>query len=135
MFLTLLSLSNFCTATSPEEQDRFVSSIINTLEADDELRFSTANCRAYIFRAEMFSKAGRWDDCITNAKRAVHILSPISPSTAFLAARSYRLLADTYEQTQNWTEAIDALKGIIAAKPDLCTKISNEIERLKQRAT
>ena len=133
--LTPSAHPNKCEAASVDEQDRFVSSIIKTLEVDDALRFSTANCRAYIFRAEMYNKAGRFEDCIADSKRAVELLSPITPSKGPLIAKAYRLLADTYEQAQNWTEAIAALQGIIAAKPDLRTKISNDIERIKQRAS
>lgn len=133
LFIHLRSFSD--QATSLEEQDRFASSIIKTLEADEELRHSTANCRAYIFRAELFSRTGRREDSIKDVKRAIEIMSPTSPEKTPLTVKAYRLLADVYEQGENWSEAIAALQGVATAKPDLRTKVSKEIERIKERAS
>lgn len=127
--------SSLIPATPLEEQDRFVSSIIKALEADEVLRLSTANSRAYVFRAELYCRAGRLGESIADAKCAVELLSTGTPSkSAPLLAKAYRSLADAYERQGNWKKAMEALQGVAAADPALRTKISKEMEQLKQRA-
>lgn len=126
-------------ASSIDEKDRFVSSIIKTLEADEVLRLSMANCRAYVFRAEVYGQAGRLDESVADAERAIQLLrSASSPSSSsksapLLLAKAYRVLADTYEQTGNCELAIKALQGAAAADPASRTKLSKEMQRLQQR--
>ena len=123
-----------------DEKDRFVSSIIKTLEADEVLRSSMANCRAYVFRAELYGQAGRLDESVADAERAIQLLrsasspSSSSKSAALLLAKAYRVLADTFEKTGNCELAMKALQGAAAADPASRTKLSKEMQRLQQRA-
>lgn len=128
-------------ASSMDEKDRFVSSIIQTLEADEVLRLSLANCRAYVFRAELYGEAGRLDESIADAERAIQLLrsassspSSSSKSAPLLLAKAYRVLADAYEQSGNCKSAMEALQGAAAADPAFRTKLFKEIQRLQQRA-
>ena len=130
-FFTALSTN---VATTTDEKERFVSSIIKTLEADEVLRFSTANSRAYIFRAELYGQTGRFEESVADAKAAIQILSASSKDVSSLLAKAHRVLADTYEQTGNWKLAVEALRGVATSNPSLRSKITKEIELLRQRA-
>jgi len=139
--LLLSGVHQMYVASSMDERDRFVSSIIKTLEADEVLRLSMANCRAYVFRAELYGQAGRLDEAIADAERAIQLLrsassspsSSSSKSAPLLLAKAYRVLADTYEQTGNCELAMKALQGAAAADPASRTKLSKEMQRLQQR--
>lgn len=122
-------------ADTTADQDRFVSSIIKTLGADKTLRNSTANCRAYVFRAELNNRVGCLNASAADAKQVIEMLqgSVIKINTKLLV-QAYRSLAETYEHLENWTAAMESLQEAAALSPALRTKLSIDMERIKARA-
>jgi tetratricopeptide (TPR) repeat protein len=125
-------------ASSPEEKERFVSSIIRALDSDPDLRTTTANGRAFIVRAELFAETGRFEEAVQDATTAIELFRSAQQSPPLVAnalnARAYRVLADVHELQGNYPAAAEALQKIAASNPAMRTKIVKELERLQQRA-
>jgi lipopolysaccharide biosynthesis regulator YciM len=103
------------------------------LESDEDLCLSTANARASIFLSEVLTESRRYDDAI----KAIQRLSSSpnqsgTPSQIALRTRAYRVLADVNEQTGKYGAAIEAMHTVASCNPAMRTKISKEIDRLRQ---
>jgi lipopolysaccharide biosynthesis regulator YciM len=107
------------------------------LESDEDLCLSTANARASIFLSEVLTESRRYDDAIMEVTKAIQRLSSSpnqsgTPSQIALRTRTYRVLADVYEQTGKYGAAIEAMRTVASCNPAMRSKISKEIDRLRQ---
>jgi tetratricopeptide (TPR) repeat protein len=127
------------------EKERFASSIVRALEIDPDLRHSTANIRALLFRAALLAEqTGRSHEALADAERALDLLrgsGGVETHTAagtggsVLMAQAYRVLADVHESFANYPAAMEALQNMAVRQPALRSKVAKELERLQQRSS
>jgi hypothetical protein len=122
---------------SPEEKERYASSIIRVLDSETDLSMSTANARASVFLAEVLFVTKRYQDSINEAIKSINRLTSTSnqnemnPSQCTLLTRAYRVLADVHEQNGNYTAAIESVQAMASYNPAMRTKVTKEVERLR----
>mgnify|MGYP003476760372 CR=1 FL=1 len=124
-------------ATTPEDQERFVSSIIKSLDSGDPAyQRSTATCRAYLFRAELYTLWKRFDAAKADAERGIQLLQMTEDSStrSLLLSQLYRVLSDIHEANENWQGAMAALRAQAASNQSMRSKVAKELERLQERA-
>jgi (2Fe-2S) ferredoxin len=111
-------------AETPQEKERFLSSVISALDKKDELRNSYAMAHAHALRAKLFIKNKDYPAATRDAEFAVKL-----DSTNDLAWRS---LADAHEASGNFEDAIKVLQRWSKARPAFSTKANKEIQRLRE---
>lgn len=138
-------------ANLPQDKERFASSVIRALENDPDLRQSTANIRALVFRASLLmEQTGRSKEALTDAECAIDLLlrrasvettttdttttTTTGSSGSLLMAQAYRVLADVQELAENYPAAMEALQLMAVSQPAMRTKVVQELARMRQRA-
>ncbi len=111
-------------AETPQEKERFLSSVISALDKKDELKKSYAMAHAHALRAKLFIKNKDYPAATRDAEFAVKL-----DSTNDLAWRS---LADAHEASGNFEDAIKVLQRWSKARPAFSTKANKEIQRLRE---
>lgn len=128
-------LPEIAPAPNLEQKLRFASSIIDTLEHDPKLKHSTANVRAYVFRAEVHMESGQLTAGLEDANHAIQLSSADQTiASNKLKAKAYRIVADIHEKNGQYVHAMDAYRGMVACDPSLRSKVTKEITRLQQLA-
>ena len=107
-------------ATTQEDKDKFLSSVITTLEKTDDLAKSAANAHAHAMRARLTTDPER---AVSDAQRATQL----DPTNSL----AWRALADAHESSGNIQEAAKAWANFARRNPAFSRKAANEIERLK----
>ena len=107
-----------------DEQERFLSSVINALSKNPDLHSSKAMAYACTLRAQVFLDKKQLD----LARQDIAVATKILP----LQAKAYRVLADIEEADRNTLGAIEALSRLAKADPSFRSKVKGEISRLQQ---
>lgn len=111
----------------PEEKQRFLSSVIRSLDVDDLVGNSSVHARALLMRAELILSTGQYEQ----VRRDVQRVLSMDTASVVVRGRACLAAADAYEQEGKISEAIRSLQQWAAIDPSFRSKISNEIERLR----
>jgi len=112
-------------AQTPEEKDRFISSVIRSLDADEGS--SSVHARALVMRSEMHLEASCFAEALQDAQRALGM----KRATTATRIKAYRVSADVFERQGSFAEAIESLREWANADTSFLTKINEEIKRLR----
>lgn len=132
---TFLSFSHEClftyshTATTFDEKERCLSSVIAVLQNDPLLRTCAANMRAHILRAAVRLDYGMLEEALNDVAQALAV--PAAPTA--LEGRAWRTKADCCRALGNINEAEEALRQWAACDPACRSKAMKEIEQLRQQ--
>ena len=125
------------TATTFEEKERCLSSVISVLQNDPLLRMSTANLRALVVRAQVRHEYGMVDEALRDLAQATAMACSDSgnnnTSNHRLLGLAWRTQADCYQTLGSVPEAEEALRQWALCDPSCRTKVLHEIQALRQR--
>jgi hypothetical protein len=113
------------------EQERFLTSVINKLEASEHAQ-STAISHAYALRSQVNLSLSNWSEAIQDAKQATALVDVASPKSLSMAYRSW---VDAEEgKGSHPRDVIPVLEAWFKAQPIYRTKLKGEITDWVQRA-
>ena len=122
-------------STPPDEQIKFLNSVIDKLAATPTVAQSAAAAHAHAMRAKYWFEVGQDPTkAVEDAKQALSLSFSTSSPSASTIQTAYRALTDALEQQGNIQEAIQAYQQWATLNPSYRTKINKEIQRLLARA-
>ena len=119
------------TATTFEEKDRCLSSVIQVLQNDPLLRTSTANVRAHVLRAAVRLDYGMLEEAARDVSTALAVDVVPTSCSADLVGRAWRTQSDCCQALGKLGEAEEALRQWAKCDPGSRTKAMKEIQMLR----
>jgi tetratricopeptide (TPR) repeat protein len=124
------------TASSPEEKERFLSSVIRALQSDTALAGSLAGTHALVLRASARCEAGNYPAALEDAQQALAALQLQSQSqqrqvNVSWEGQAWRVSADAHQALGNVPAAVEALQEWAVHTPSFRTKALKEIQGLQ----
>jgi tetratricopeptide (TPR) repeat protein len=132
-FLLTILLFSF-TASSPEEKERFLSSVIKALQADSALEESLAGIHALVLRASARCEDGNYPAALQDAQQALAALQSQSQQRQVQVSwegKAWRVSADAHQALGDIPAAVEALQEWAVHTPAFRTKALKEIQRLQ----
>jgi hypothetical protein len=130
----LTSILFSLTASSLEEKERCLSSVIKSLRSDTTLNGSLAQTHALVLRASARCEAGNHSAALQDAEEALSALQSQSESgqvNVSWEGQAWRVSADAHQALGNLPAAVEALQKWAVHTPAFRTKALKEIQRLQ----
>jgi tetratricopeptide (TPR) repeat protein len=120
------------TASSPEEKERFLSSVIKSLRSDTALAGSLAGIHALVLRASARCEAENYPAALQDAQEALAALQSQQRQVhVSWEGQAWRVSADAHQALGNFPAAVEALQEWAVHTPSFRTKAMKEIQRLQ----
>lgn len=111
--------------TTLEQKEKFLTSVLRALDADEALSKSHAKAHAHALRGQARLDAQQHELAKTDAHLAISLGW----------TKAYRILADAEEGLGNIAGAVEAFQQWGAVDPAFRTKVNKEIQRLVASTT
>ena len=122
----------FITASSLEEKERCLSSVIKALQSDTALAGSLAGTHALVLRASARCEAGNYSEALQDAQEALAALQSLERQVnVSWEGQAWRVSADAHQALGNLPAAVEALQEWAVHTPSFRTKALKEIQRLQ----
>jgi len=119
------------TATTFEEKERYLTSVIQVLRSDPLLRTSTANMRCHVMRAQVRCEYGMPEEALRDLSEATVITN--NNTNRVLLGLAWRTRADCYRALGQMEKAEEALREWAENDPSRRTKAMKEIQEIQQQ--
>jgi hypothetical protein len=128
--------------SSPEERERYISSVIEVLEANDSLKGSPAHIYALGQRAEGRLELSQQDGALTDAMEALSWIRRAVASTSLRAeanrpkfyATVFRIAVDANVYNGMFESALSILQEWEKVLPSYQTKITKEMRVVQEKS-
>ena len=125
---------DYLTASTFDEKERYLSSVIKVLQNDPLLRTSTANMRAHIMRAQVRYEYGMLEEALRDLSEAMAVTNNDNQNkNGSLLGLAWRARADCYQGLGQIGEAEEALRQWAVWDPSRRTKAMKEIQEMRQQ--